>query len=192
MILGPYVLLASIVLGLNVIPAFMPPTWMVLAFFVTKYDLQIMPVVFIGALFALLGRIILANLSRGFFRPLLPKNSQENYAGIGTYLNNHQHLTIPLVIVYAFLPIPSNHIFIAAGLAKVRIKLLAGSFFAGRLISYTFWISVTQKISDNLVDIFSKHYVRTGSIIVEIAGLLLLYLLGKIAWGKILKRINNS
>ena len=107
-------------------------------------------------------------------------------------MNRHKNITIPLVLVYAFLPIPSNHVFIAAGLAKVRIRLLAGSFFVGRLISYTFWVSITQRLSDNLVDIFSKHYARTGSIVIEIVGLVVLYLLGKIAWKKILKSINHE
>lgn len=190
MILGSYVFLSSMVLGINVIPAFMPPTWIVLAFFVTKYDLQILPVVLIGASFATLGRIILASLSQNFFRRFLPKNSRDNYASIGEFLNNHHKITIPLVMLYAFLPIPSNNVFIAAGLAKMRIGLLAGSFFIGRLISYTFWVSLTQKLSDNLADIFSSNFSRTGSIIIQILGLVLLYLLGAIAWKRILKKVN--
>lgn len=192
MILGPYVFLASIVLGINVIPAFMPPTWMVLAFFVTKYDLQLMPVILIGASCAALGRIILANLSSNFFSKLLPKKYQSNYEGIGEYLNKHKHVTIPLVVAYAFLPIPSNSVFIAAGLAKMKIKLLAASFFAGRLISYTFWVSLTQKLSDNLADIFSSSFSRVGSIVIQIAGLVVIYLLGTIAWKKILKKIESK
>ena len=192
MILGSYVLLASIVLGLNIIPAFMPPTWVVLAFFVTKYHLLLIPVVLIGATCATLGRVILASLSRKYFTKFFSQDSQANYATIGEYLNSHQHITVPLVVAYAFLPIPSNHVFIAAGLAKVRIKLLAGSFFAGRLISYTFWVSLTHRLADNLPEIFSKHYARTGSIIIEIIGLIILYLLGKIAWKRILNKINNT
>lgn len=192
MILGTYVFLASIVLGINVIPAFMPPTWTILAFFVTKYNLQILPVVLIGASFATLGRIILASLSGTFFRKFLPKKSQENYASIGHYLNSHKHVTIPLVVAYAFLPIPSNNVFIAAGLAKMRIRLLAASFFVGRLISYTFWVSLTRKLADNLADIFSRQYAETGSVIAQIVSLVLLYLLGTIAWKKILKSVNKS
>ena len=191
MILGSYVFLASLVLGLNIIPAFMPPTWTVLAFFVTKYDLLLIPVVLIGASCATLGRVVLAGISRKYFRRILSADSQENYASIGEYLNRNKHITIPLVVAYAFLPIPSNNVFIAAGLAKVKIKLLAGSFFVGRLISYTFWVSLTQRFSDNLVDIFSKHYAKTGSVVLEVAGLLLLYLFGKIAWKKILKKVKT-
>lgn len=190
MILGYYVFLASVVLGINVIPAFMPPTWTILAFFVTKYHLQILPVVLIGATFATFGRIILASLSGTFFRKFLPKDSQENYASIGHYLNNHKHVTIPLVIAYAFLPIPSNNVFIAAGLSKMRIGLLAASFFIGRLISYTFWVSLTRKLADNLADIFSSHLSQAGSIVIQFVGLVVLYLLGTIAWKKILKKVN--
>lgn len=188
--MGAYILLASTVLGMNVIPFFMPPTWTVLAFFVTKYDLPLLPVVLIGATTATLGRVILATLSQ-YFRKFLSKQSQDNYASIGEYLNTHEHITIPLVITYAFIPIPSNHVFIAAGLAKVRIKLLAGAFFIGRLISYTFWVKLTQKLADNLADIFTSQYSKVGSVVIEIAGLLLLYFLGKIAWKKILKRIGK-
>ncbi len=190
MILGLYGFLASVVLGINVIPAFMPPTWIILAFFVTKYHMQILPVVLIGATFATLGRIILAGMSRIFFRRLLPKDLKENYASIGVYLNKHHKVTIPLVIAYAFLPIPSNNVFIAAGLAQMRIRLLAASFFAGRLISYTFWVSLTKKLSDNLVDLFSNHFSQSSSIVAQILGLVAIYLLGTIAWKKILKKVN--
>lgn len=183
-----YLLLASTVLGMNVIPAFMPPTWAVLAFFVTKYDLPLLPVVLIGACFATLGRIILAQ-GAGYFRKFLPTDSKANYSSIGEYLNKHKSLTIPLVVTYAFLPIPSNHVFIAAGLAKMKIQILAGSFLVGRLISYTFWVSLTQRLSDNLEDIFSSHFSKIGSIGLEIVGLLFLYFIGKIAWRKILKRL---
>src|SRR3989338_2339559 len=111
MILGSYVFLTSLVLGLNIIPAFMPPTWTVLAFFVTKYDLLQIPVVLIGASCATLGRVVLVGISRKYFRRILSADSQENYASIGEYLNSNKHITIPLVVAYAFLPIPSNDVF---------------------------------------------------------------------------------
>lgn len=191
MILGPYVLLASIVLGLNTIPAFMPPTWTVLAFFVIKYNLELLPVVLIGATFATLGRVILASISGKYFRRFLSNDSKDNYTSLGKYLDSHEHITIPLVLLYSFSPISSNYIFIAAGLTKMRLKLLAGSFFVGRLISYTFWVYTTHKLSDNLTDLFGRHFARTGSIILELVGLLIIFLIGKIAWKKILKKVKT-
>ncbi|MBI4038905.1 hypothetical protein HY384_03015 [Candidatus Daviesbacteria bacterium] len=190
MFLPIYALLASTVLGMNIIPVLMPPTWTVLAFFVYKYDLMLIPVVLIGASCATLGRIILAAISDKYFRRILSKDSQANYLSIGQYLNSHQSVTVPLIITYAFFPIPSNDVFIAAGFAKVNVKLLAMSFFVGRLISYTFWVSLTQKFGDGLVDIFSRHYSRGWPIAIEIAGLLILYFIGKIAWKKVLAKIS--
>lgn len=186
-----YLFLASTILGMNIFPLFMPPTWLVLAFFVNRYNLNIVPVVLIGASFATFGRIILASISHRFFRRFFSKESQENYASIGAYLNSHEQITIPLVVTYAFIPIPSNHIFIAAGLAKVRIKLLASAFFVGRLISYTFWVGLSQKLADNLEDIFSSHYSKIGTIGVELLGVLVLFIIGKIAWKKILKHVGK-
>ena len=188
----PYVLLASLVLGLNIIPAFMPPTWIVLAFFVIKYQSAVLPVVLIGAMFATLGRVILAKLSRKYFRRFLPNDSKDNYESMGKYLDSHGQITVPLVLLYSFSPISSNYIFIAAGLAKMRLELLAGSFFVGRLISYTFWVYTTHKLSDNFVDLFGLRFAKAGSIIVEILGLIVIYLLGKIAWKKILKQVDKK
>ncbi len=184
-----YFVLALLILGMNVVPILMPPTWTVLAFYVAKYHLFIIPAVLIGASCATLGRIILATLSRKYFRRMFSKKSQENYETLGNYLNTHEKITIPLVITYAFFPIPSNDVFIAAGLAGVNIKLLAGSFFVGRLISYSFWIQLTRHLADNLEDIFNTHYANFGAIAVEIAGLLIIYLIGKIAWRKIVAKL---
>lgn len=189
MFLVPYLTLATIVLSMNVIPAFMPPTWIVLAFFVGKYDLRLLPVVLIGAVCATIGRIILTIISQKYFSRFFSKESKTNYESIGDYLNHHKGITIPLMITYAFIPIPSNHVFIAAGLAKVNIQALASAFFIGRLISYTFWVKLTEKLSDNISDIFNSHYSKVGSIVAELAGLLILYFIGKIAWKKILKRL---
>ena len=191
MFLIPYISLAIIVLSMNVIPALMPPTWIVLAFFVGKYDLRLLPVVLIGAVCATIGRIILTMISRKYFSRFFSKESKTNYESIGDYLNNHKGITIPLMVTYAFIPIPSNHVFIAAGLAKVNIDVLVSAFFVGRFISYTFWVKLTEKLSDNISDIFNSHYSKIGSIVAELAGLLILYFIGKIAWKKILKHVSS-
>jgi uncharacterized membrane protein YdjX (TVP38/TMEM64 family) len=186
-----YVYVGLTVLGINVVPFFMPPTWAILAFFVTKYDLKLFPAVLIGASCATLGRIILSRISEKYFRRFFSPQTQQNYESIGEYLNKKQHITIPLMVSYAFVPIPSNDVFIAAGLTKVKIKNLAMAFFVGRLISYTFWVQLTRKLSDNIEGVFSSHYSKIGSVAVEIAGILILYFIGKIAWKKILKKLEK-
>lgn len=54
-----YIGLALIVYIVNIIPLFMPPTWLMLAFFSIHYHLYTIPVIIIGAISATFGRVTL-------------------------------------------------------------------------------------------------------------------------------------
>jgi hypothetical protein len=54
-----YLILGVLVFGVNIVPAFMPPTWIILAFFYLRYHLNLLPTVIIGAAAATLGRVVL-------------------------------------------------------------------------------------------------------------------------------------
>lgn len=185
--MSEYLLIALLVYGINVVPAFMPATWLVLAFFAIKYQLLLIPLVFIGALAAIFGRITLYFLTRKFFHPIFSKKTQKNLLTLGRYINAKKHITIPLFISYAFFPIPSNHVYIAAALAKVHIRLLAISFFIGRLISYSFWISISTIGVKNLNAIFANNFVKPSSLIIELVGFVFVYAVTKINWSKVFK-----
>lgn len=182
-----YITLAVLVLGMNVVPAFMPPTWVILAFFHIHFHLALIVIVVIGALAATSGRVLLANLARLYLRKLFPKTNLENYDALGKFIENNQRLTIPLVLTYAFLPIPSNQVFVVAGLARLDLKIIAPSFLAGRLISYTFWVSVARIIYDRLEDIFASHISSGIGLVIELLGLAVIIAVGKINWKKVLK-----
>ncbi len=185
-LLGNYVTLAIVILVINIVPLLMPPTWSVLAFFYIKDHLDLLHTVILGAVFATIGRIILYWLSKKYFRKLLSKRSKQNYLDLGKYLNRKKHLTILGILTYAFFPIPSNQVFIAAGLASFDIKILATCFFLGRLISYSFWVSLTARLSSQLAPLYN---LTTAKITIEIFGLIILILLSQIPWGRyILKK----
>jgi membrane protein YqaA with SNARE-associated domain len=184
--LAKYFLLALIVFGVNVVPAFMPATWSLLAFFYLRYHLLFAPTIIIGAACATLGRIVLYALSKDFLQPHIPKKSRENLLVLGNYLNKNQKLAVSFVLGYAFLPIPSNQVFIAAGLADVNITLIAFSFFIGRLISYSFWVSLSNRVAKNLETVIIRHYTKIGTPIAELISILLIILVILTPWKKIL------
>lgn len=183
----PYFLLAAVVYSMNVAPAFMPSTWIVLAFFDYHYKLAILPVVLVGVVMATLGRITLYYISTEHSHRFLPKKSVENMETLGLYLNRRMKITIPLFLIYAFLPIPSNQVYIGAGIAKMKVKFLATCFFFGRMFSYFFWVSATHIAINSLEGIFSHRFTKMGSIVLEIIGFAALYLFTQINWAKILK-----
>ncbi len=183
----PYILMALIVYSMNVAPAFMPSTWIILAFFDIHYKLQILPVVIIGAIFATLGRITLYHISKEHSHLFLSKKSIKNMEILGNYLNERMKITILFFLIYAFLPIPSNQVYVGAGIAKMKVKFIATCFFLGRLFSYFFWVSASHIAVNSLEGIFSHRFSKVGSLILEILGFILLYLFTKINWGKLLK-----
>lgn len=182
-----YIILGIFIFGLNIVPVFAPPTWTVLAFYFLKYHLSLLPVVIIGAVAATLGRIVLYLLAKNYFGRLFPKKWLTNLHVLGKFIESHEDLTIPVVITYAFLPISSNQMFIAAGLSGLHIRLIAFSFLIGRLISYTFWISAAHRIVDRLEIIFSNHLSNFWALIAQILGFLVIILISRINWGKYLK-----
>ncbi len=181
-------LLFALIFFMNVIPAFMPPTWIILSFFYLQYHLAFLPTVLLGVIAATSGRIILALIARRWLEPLLPKTFFSNYAYLGTYLEKNQKLTIPIVLGYAFSPISSNSLFIMAGLSNLPLHIIAFSFFIGRLISYSFWITASNRLSNRLEDIFAGSFASKTALINALFSLVIVFLIGKIKWKKILSR----
>lgn len=77
---------------------------------------------------------------------------------------------------------------ILAGLSRLPINIIAISFFFGRLISYSFWITVTTFAVSHLEDIFQRHISHTQTIIIEVVGFAAVWIIGRIPWKKILPK----
>lgn len=190
--LAIYLFLIATVFSMNVVPAFMPATWSVLALFYIKYDLAFVPVIIIGAAMASLGRMVLYFLSREFVPKIVPAKWLVNYHDLGKLLNVDRKVTIPLMVGYAFLPIPSNQVFIAAGLARADIKVIIISFFFGRLLSYSFWVAAAHRVASSLDDLFIGHFAGGAKLGAEIFSFSLIFIIGAIPWKKILNKIKKT
>lgn len=169
-----YWTLALVVFLMNLAPALMPATWTVLAFFYLQFHLELAPTVIIGATMATSGRLALYWRSKTWFRHLLSGEGKDNYAFLGAYINQRRKLTVTLVFLYAFLPIPSNQVLVAAGLAEADVRLFAFSFLFGRLLSYTFWVSVTSVLVGDIQTLVAEGLTSPQKVIIELAGLALL------------------
>lgn len=168
----------------------MPPTWVVLSFFYVNNDLLFLPTVILGVIGATAGRVVLALVSRYYLKGILPKKFYANYQYLGTYLKANQKLTLPIVFGYAFSPISSNSLFIMAGLSDLNLKLVAFSFFVGRLISYSFWVTASHQLSNRLDTIFAGEFSNLNTIISAVISMAVVIIIGKIKWSKFLKLKN--
>ncbi len=132
-------LLAAAVFLLNAMPAFAPPTWMLLAFYaLQRPDTAPLLIAGVAACSATGGRLLLARSAQRisasrWMRPAMRANMHEVAQAIG----GHRRASSLAFLAFAISPLPSNVLFLAYGLARAPLHVLAWPFFLGRFISYT-------------------------------------------------------
>lgn len=178
-----------VVLALNLLPAFAPPTWMALSFFSYKFpENDIALLALVGATAATLGRVILAKSARSLVRGrLLSAETRQNIDAIKEKLQGKRTLTAGACLFYAFSPLPSNYLFIAYGLTTLELRILALPFFLGRLIGYNFWAHLGSAAARKLAIEAPQSYMSAYFIAVQVACLALIYVFTRIDWRRLLE-----
>ena len=172
---------------INIVPFFMPPTWTVLAFFRIHDHLPIWLLTPGGAFCATAGRCLLALATRRIGIRILPVRERENVARLGAFIAR-KRWTYLGVLLYAFGPIPSPHLFIAAGLVGADLRLIAAAFFVGRLVSYTALVAGASAAADQLGSLFGRQFGTGFAVIGPITALLMIALLLEVDWAAALGR----
>lgn len=173
----------------NLLPAFAPPTWLILVFFMLKHNLNPTLLVLLGVVGASAGRAILAHTFRAT-RKWLPKGYVTNMEAIGAYITEHNVGAFGLLTLFFISPISSAQLFEAAGIIKTfNLKPLLLVFAGGRLISYSLYVSGAHALqSTSLGEVIRKSMTSPEAIAVQALLILGLVALGNVKWQKILKR----
>jgi hypothetical protein len=173
---------------LNAVPAFMPPTWAVLAYFHLYHGLPVVPLAFVGALGATTGRAILALSSRAFGTRVFPARWRENVAVLSQTLQSRPVLALPSLALFALGPVPSNHLFVAAGLARAPLPPILLVFGSARFVSYIVWVSAADVADQSLQDLFGSHVAGWGAIALQVAGFAIIILAMRLDWRSLLQK----
>jgi hypothetical protein len=184
-----YLIAVALILLLNVLPAFAPPTWMALLFFLIHYDANPIALVVLGVVSATTGRAILAWYFRKFSH-LIPTRFSQNMEYAGRYFTDHASKKFAFFTLFFFSPMSSAQLFEAAGLMKtVSLKPLLVAFAAGRSISYSTYVTGASAIAaSSFGEIFISQLKSPWAITVQIAMIAGLIALGSIDWKKRLQR----
>jgi hypothetical protein len=185
-----YRLVAGVVFGVNLLPAFGPPTWAVLVFFRLQSNLAAIPLVLIGALAAACGRLVLAHGSRRFRSRLSPKRI-ENLEAVRDAIAGGPKRAVAGLALFALSPVPSAQLF-AAGLVDASLVPLTAVFFAGRIISYTIYATAASAAEDSLGSIMESAFTSPLGIALRLLALAGLVALLRIDWPRIVTRRRDS
>lgn len=185
-------ILFLIVLGINLLPAFAPPTWSIIVFYGLNSDLPLALIVVVCALAAAIGRFLLAHSFRSLGR-WLPEKQKDNLAVVGAVLESRRRNMVLGLGLFALSPLPSAQLFAAAGLARIRLLPFTAAFFAGRLVSYSLYGAGAKGLrGTNLGDAFADTLKSPWGIGLQIGMILLLILFAQIDWKRLLHNAGNQ
>jgi uncharacterized membrane protein YdjX (TVP38/TMEM64 family) len=182
-----YAIALATVLGVNLLPAFGPPTWAVLVFFRLNSDLPAVPLVLGGALAAACGRLLLASGS-GRVRGRLSPKRRESLRAVEERITRNRSRTVAGLALFALSPVPSGQLFVTAGLLGVRLLPLTAAFFAGRLVSYSIYVTGASLAKDSLEGVLARPFASPVAIAVQVAMLAGLVALVRVDWTRVLSR----
>ena len=185
---GAWTLVAiTVVFAINLVPYFMPPTWAVVSFFLIAYHPPFWPLCIGSSLAATAGRYGLALMSERWGRRLLTAQHRANVAALGRWLNERAGWREALaVMVYSLGPIPSNQLFIAAGLSAGRLAPIATGFLAGRLVSYPVLAFTAKGVTDQFGYLFTNGWRDPKALALELISIVGIVLFARIDWPRVL------
>jgi hypothetical protein len=173
---------------INLVPALMPSTWMVLAFFYIKFDLPLLLLTIPGAIVSGLGRLLLAKGSTLFKRRLLT-GQEADLQELGRFLEEHRNYVGLTVFLYALSPFPTNNLFIAAGMTEVGMTRVMVGFCCARILANTFWVWTTNRVFESLGGLFQATFGSWVALVLQIASLSSIVMLYKLPWARWLRRL---
>ena len=182
-----YLYAALVVFGINLLPGFAPPTWAVLVICALNFGLKPVYLVPIGAVMAASGRWILANVAR-HFRTRMSEKRKRSLEAVRSRIHTGRKSAIAMVGIFLLSPLPSNQLFLAAGLMDLPLGRLALAFMLGRLVTYSIYVKGASIARESFGDAFREQLTSPMAIAIQVGVFASLALLLLVDWEKVLNR----
>jgi membrane protein YqaA with SNARE-associated domain len=178
--------LFAVVFALNCLPAFAPPTWMVVsAMTLSSPGANPWLTALTAATAATAGRLVLAKLAYLLVRQRwLSARTKENVELVKVRLDKHRAMTFGAVLAYTCSPLPSNSLFIAYGLTSLPLAPVAVASFIGRFLTYSVWVVMAMEVAQKVVVDEGSVFAYLGGyfVVTQVLMLGLVVLFTKLDW----------
>jgi membrane protein YqaA with SNARE-associated domain len=178
----------GLVFGINLMPAFGPPTWAVLVYVRLAYHLPAPLLVVFGALAAAAGRVILARFFGRVGSRLSPKR-RDSLTVLGHALATNRRGLVASLLFFLISPMPSNALFEAAGLARMRLAPLTGAFLLGRLASYSVYLGAAAGVGATLGSVLAEGWTSPPALAFGVGSVAFVVALVFIDWISVIDRV---
>jgi membrane protein YqaA with SNARE-associated domain len=177
-----YLVVFLVIFGVNVLPAFGPPTWSILVLYRLNAHMNTVALVLIGAVAAASGRYLLALGSRRL-RNRFSERRRKSLEAVRQRLEGGRGKSIAALGLFALSPIPSAQLFEGAGITGLPLGRVVPAFFVGRLVSYSLYVAGASAVGRSSAgDTFRHSLTDWRGIAVQIVFLVAVVLLVRIDW----------
>jgi len=173
-----------LLVAMNASPILMPPTWIVLSSFYTidpSFDILTLSVV--GATGSLSGRIILMYISR-FFSRFMGTERKSSLDTLAEYMKKKKYGYFSASFLFAMTPLPSNLLFMAYGIMRVKNIAIFAGFWVGRAIAYYVMISISTVTLKPFLELFDDSLV--GVLVTDISSVVMIIIFACINWNTLI------
>lgn len=171
---------------LNVIPAFVPPSWTVLSLFYVMFPeyFSPLPLALVGCVASTLGRVVLSYMATAS-RGIMGEARKESLGDLRKKIESRKWRAFLLSLAVALSPLPSNAYFLAIGVMKYQVIDVFAGFMLGRFFSYWLTISLTKVAAHSFRELFRNElYVVAIIDLIAIASVIAFAL---IDWHKLME-----
>ncbi len=178
-----YFLAFLLIFAENCLPAFGPPTWLVLVYLTLGFNLEPAPLIVLAVIAASIAHWLMAHFFRRI-RGKLPKNYVTNMENLGSKLQKRSKTMWGLFILFLWSPLSSSQLFVAAGLIpQIRILPLVIAFGIGRCFTYTGYVMGADAFSHtNIGEQIISEMTSPLMIVLQLVLVFGVIALGRIKW----------
>jgi membrane protein YqaA with SNARE-associated domain len=177
-----------VIVGVNLLPAFAPPTWAVLVIARSRYGLDLPALVVVGAAAATCGRGLLAVGARRARRFVSPERIASLSAAHDLLVSRRSAMA-GLFALFLVSPLPSGQLFLAAGFLAMRLWPLLLAFFLGRLVTYTLYVSAADVAGRTVRGLIGQGVGSPVAIGLQVGTLVVLVVLARVDWVRVAHRL---
>jgi membrane protein YqaA with SNARE-associated domain len=143
-----YVGMTLTIFLLNIIPAFAPPSWLLLSIYkINNPGQNIFIIALLGVLGSVAGRSVMYAYS-SILGNHLPKKYSHNVGHFRVFMEKRKLGLFMTSFLFSLGPLPSNFLFIASGISKTKPMPVFAGFAIGRLISYLAIVYASFAVAD--------------------------------------------
>lgn len=169
----------------NIIPAFVPPTWIILSLYkISNPELNILAIALFGVIGSVLGRLGMYYYSNVLGK-YVPKSHKSNIKYIAKLVKGKKLRLFIITFLYSLSPLPSNFLFIISGISGMELFPIVLGFALGRILSYSSLVYGSFRI----FNYFAELKIENLKLLADLSGILLSIIFIFVDWKKVFKKL---